>query len=110
MPANQLAIQMIDHIGDGEVSLVCGHLRIEEHLQQQVAEFFGEMRKIAALDGVEHLVGFFERVLANGVEALLAIPRAAAGRAQARHNGSRFEEKLTRARRIGGFRLRLISC
>ena len=33
MAAHQLAIQMVEHIGDGEVALVGGHLRIEEHLQ-----------------------------------------------------------------------------
>ena len=89
MAANQLAVQMIEHIGDGEVAFVGRHLRIEQHLQQQVAEFFGKMRKVAALDGVEDFVGLFQRVFANGVEGLLAVPRAAAGSAKARHDGHR---------------------
>ena len=86
MPPNQLAIQVIEHIGDGEVPLVRRHLRIEQHLQQQVAQFFGEMRKVAPLDGVEDFVGLFQRVFANGVERLLAVPGASARCAQPRHD------------------------
>ena len=62
MPPDQLAVQMIEHIGDREVAFVGRHLRVEQHLQQQVAELFGQMRKVAPLDGVEDLVGLFERV------------------------------------------------
>ena len=101
MPADQFAVQMVEHIGDGEVALVGGHLRIEQHLQQQIAEFFGKMREVAALNGVEDFVGFFKRVFADGVEGLLAVPGAAAGSAQPRHNGRRLLKKLCCPRRIG---------
>ena len=61
------------------------HLRVEDGLQQKVAQLFGELAPVAPVDGVEHLVGLFERVRLDGVEGLLAVPRTAAGRAQARH-------------------------
>jgi hypothetical protein len=70
---------MIEYIGNGEVALVGRHLRIEQHLEQQIAQLFCQVRKVAPLNGVEDLVGFFEGVLANGVEGLLAVPRATTG-------------------------------
>ena len=89
MTADQLAVQLVEHVGDGEVAFVGGHLGIEQDLKQQVAEFFGQVGKVAALDGVEDFVGFFQGVFANGVEGLFAIPGAAAGSAQASHDGGR---------------------
>ena len=45
MPAHQLAVQVVEHIGDGEMALVGRHLRIEQHLQQQIAELLGQVRR-----------------------------------------------------------------
>ena len=89
MPADQLAVQMVKHIGNREVSFVRRHLRIEQNLQQQIAQFFGQMRKVAALNRVENLVGLFQRVFANGVERLFAVPGASARSPQPRHDGDR---------------------
>ncbi len=101
MPPHQLAVQLVEHIGDGEMALVGRHLGIKQHLQQQVAQLLGQMRKVAPLDGVEDLVGLFQRVFANGIEGLLAVPRAAARRAQPRHDGHRLLKQRRRSRRIG---------
>ena len=38
MAPDQLPIQRFEHLGDGEVALVCGHFRIEENLQEEIAE------------------------------------------------------------------------
>ena len=89
MPAHQLAIQMVQHLGNGEMALVGRHLRIKQHLQQQIAQFLGQVRKVAPLNGVEDLVGLFQRVFADGIEGLFAVPGAAVGRAQPRHDGHR---------------------
>ena len=67
------------------MALVGGHFRIKQHLKQQVAEF-REMREVAALDGVKDLVGLFQRVFADGVEGLFAVPGAAAGSAKPGHD------------------------
>ena len=77
MAADQLVVQVVEHIGNGEVAVVGRHLGIEEDLQQQVAQLFGQVRPVAPLDGVEDLVGLLQRVLADRVEGLLAVPRAA---------------------------------
>ena len=102
MAPDELAVEVIEHVGDGEVAIVGGHLRVEENLQQQVAELLGKVRKVTALDGVEDLVGLFERVFANGVEGLFAVPGASAGCAQAGHDGHRLLEKSCSPRRISG--------
>ncbi len=105
-----LRFRCVEHIGDGEVALVGGHLGIEEHLQQQIAELLGQVREVAALDGVEDLVGLFQRVFADGVEGLLAVPGAAAGSAQPGHDGHRLLKQRCRPRRIGGGLRRGILC
>src|SRR5579863_6535141 len=67
------------------------------------------MRKITPLNGVENLVGLFQRVFANRVEGLFAIPGAAAGCPQTRHDAHRLLKQLRRLRRIGsGLRRRSI--
>jgi hypothetical protein len=58
------------------------------------------MRKITPLNGVEDLVSLFERVFANGIKGLFAVPRAAARSAQPRHDGHRLLKQRRRPRRI----------
>ena len=105
MPPHQLAVQMVQHVGNGEMAIVGGHLRVKEHLQHQVAQFLGQMRPVAALDGVEDLVGLFQRVFADGIEGLLAVPGAAVGSAQPRHDLDRLGKQLSSSLRIGSQRI-----
>ena len=39
MAADRLLVDGLDHVGKGEGALLLGHARMEDHLQQQVAEF-----------------------------------------------------------------------
>ena len=72
---------------NAKAPLLLRHAGVEDHLEQQVAEFVLQIREIAALDGVHDLVGFLERVGRDGREILLQIPGAAGpGRAQGRHD------------------------
>ena len=62
-----------------------GHARVEDDLQQQVAELVAQVFRVAALDGVGDLVGFLDRVRGDRREGLFEIPgTAAVGIAQAR--------------------------
>ena len=79
MPVNKLAGEPVKNIIDGKRSLLFGHLRIEKHLQEQVAEFAGKFVPVAIVDRFEDFVGLFQRVGLDGVEGLLAIPGAAPG-------------------------------
>jgi len=102
MPPDQLAVQLVEHVGDGEMPFVRRQLGIEQNLQQQVAKLFGQMREVTLLDRVEDLVGLFERVLADGVEGLLAIPWAPARRTQTRHDPRRLLKKPAGAGCVSG--------
>ena len=97
--ADQLAIEAGNHIRDGEVTRLVGHLRIKEDLEQEVAQLLAKVGPMAPLDRVEDLVGFLERIFPYGVEALLAIPGASTGTAQPGHDAHCFGKKCSR---IGG--------
>ena len=94
--ADQLAVEARDHIRDGEVPGLARHLRIKEHLQQQIAQLLAKILPMPALDGVEDLVAFLKGIFPDGVEALLAIPGAAIGAAQPGHDAHCFGEKCSR--------------
>ncbi|MNS52629.1 hypothetical protein D3C71_1295580 [compost metagenome] len=53
------------------------HLRIKDHLEQQIAQFTAQIVKIFARDGVQYFVGLFEGVRCDGGEGLLFVPRTA---------------------------------
>ena len=73
-------------VADGEAPLVGLDLRQEDALEEQVADLAAQRVVIGAVDRVEHLVGFFEHERPQRLNRLLAIPRAAAGPAQPRHD------------------------
>ena len=54
-------------------------LRQEHAFEEQVADLAAQRVVIAAIDRVEHLVGFFEHESAQRLDRLLAIPRAPPG-------------------------------
>ena len=62
-----------------------GHPRLEDHLQQQVAEFLADLALVALLDRADDLVRLLDDVGLERFGGLLAVPRAAVGRAQPRH-------------------------
>ncbi len=86
MPIYQLAREPIENVINRKRPLLLGHLRIEKHLQQQVAEFAGKFVPVAIIDGFEHFISFFERVGLDGIEGLLAIPGTPPGSPQALHD------------------------
>jgi hypothetical protein len=72
---------------ESEGLLLLRHARVVDHLQQQVAELFLEVRHVAPGDGVGDLVSLLDGVRRDGVEALLQVPGATAlGRAQPGHH------------------------
>ena len=69
-----LAFRLAATSADVEVASLGGHLRVEEHLQQEIAQLVLQIWPGAALDGVEDLVGLLQRVPLDGVEGLFAVP------------------------------------
>ena len=78
MAAHHLVGDRGGDVGEGESPSFLGHAGVIDDLEQQVAEFVGQRRKIAPRDGVGDFVGFLDRVRRDRGEALLAVPRAAA--------------------------------
>ena len=87
MPVHKLAREPVEHVVNRKTSLLLGHFRIEEDLQQQVAELAGEFAPVAIVNGLDDLVSLFQRIRLDGIEGLLAIPGAAPRSPQALHDG-----------------------
>src|SRR5262249_11030949 len=57
-----------------------------DHLEEDVAELVAERRRVAAVDGVQHLVGLLDEIRTEGRVRLLAVPRTTTRRPQPRHD------------------------
>ena len=92
VPANHFVVDFTDYGRDVEATFFVGDLRVEENLEEKVAEFLGEFGVVGGVQGIEHFVGFLDQVGAEGGVSLLAVPEAAVGRAKAGHDGDKFLE------------------
>ena len=82
MAANQLAGDAMHHVFQPELARLLRQLHVEEHLQEQVAQFVAELIGVVLIQGGEGLVGFLDEVgLERGV-GLHAVPGAAIGPSQ----------------------------
>ena len=84
--ANQFVVDFANDVVDGEAALFGGDLRVEEDLEEEVAEFLGKLDVVARVQGIEDFVSFLDEIGAEGGMSLLAVPGTAAGSAQAGHN------------------------
>ncbi len=88
MPTLHLVADRRDDIGKGELPLVLGDLRVEDHLQEQIAELVLEVRHVAARDGIGDLMRFLDGIGRDALKALRHIPIAARLRvAETFHDG-----------------------
>ena len=74
MAADELLGDCLHHVAKIESALFLGHAGVKDDLEQQIAQLFFEIGKIAARDGVGDLVGFFQRIGRDGREILLPDP------------------------------------
>ncbi len=99
--ANQLVADGAGNALEVELPRLAGHLRMKHHLEQQISQFILEMLRVAALDGIRHLVGLLDGVRRNAGKGLLPIPGAAVGGSQPRHDGEQFLQPIARHARAG---------
>ncbi len=85
MAANHLVGDGSDHAVEVEPAVLRGERRLEHHLEEQVTELVAERLGRTRVDGLDDLVGLFDHVSAQGLQGLRAIPGAALGREQGRH-------------------------
>src|SRR5215469_2307161 len=101
--ADHFFVDFADHVGDREARFFAGNLGMEKHLEQKVAQFFGQLGVVGGIEGVEDFVGFLDEVGAKGRVGLLAVPRATARSAETVHDGDQFVEggAYARGRKCG---------
>ena len=101
MPPDHLARDRVGHIAEVEARILRGHLRVINHLEQEIAELVLERVEIVARDRVGNLISLFDGVGRDGGEALLDVPRAAGVLvAQPRHDGEQVVERVAFLRRV----------
>ena len=77
---HELVADRAHHVGEVEATRLARHLRVEHHLEQEIAELVAQAVPVLAADRVVDLVGLLDRVGRDRLEALLEVPRAAAAR------------------------------
>src|SRR5277367_6237220 len=86
MPIDELVRKPVQYLVDRERALIFCHLRIEQYLEQQIAKLTGQFIPVAIVDSFQNFVGFLDGVRLDGVEGLLAVPRASSRSPEARHD------------------------
>ena len=102
--ANHLLVDFPDHVSYGEAAFFLSDLGVEQHLEKEVAEFFGEFGVIAGLEGIEDFVGFFDEIGSERSVSLFAIPGAAARGTEAGHDRDESFESGPDSTWAAGFR------
>ena len=75
---------------------------VKRHLHQDVAQFIGQLHRIAVVDGLQRFVAFLQQVALQRFVGLLCVPRATARPAQPRHNVNQRLELADALLRNGG--------
>jgi hypothetical protein len=68
-------------------------LRLEHDLQEQVPELFAQLLRRTVIDGIHDLVCLLDHVRAQGLQRLLAVPRATVRREQPAHDLDQARER-----------------
>src|SRR5579862_2111055 len=82
MPSDHFVVDADDDIGNVECAGFASHVRMEQDLEQEIAQFLRHFRCVCLLDCVEDFVGFLDKVSPKGEVGLLAVPGTAAGGAK----------------------------
>jgi hypothetical protein len=90
--ADHFVSDFADYGGNVEAAFFVSDLCVEENLEEEVAEFFGEFGVVGGVECVENLVGFFNEIGAEGGVGLFAVPWTTVGGAETGHDGDEFLE------------------
>src|ERR1700730_6509991 len=94
MAPHHFVVNSPQNVGDRKAALAARDFRMENYLQEQVAQLVSKFGIIASVEGVEDFVGLFNEVRAQSGVSLLAIPRAALRGAKALLHGYKFFKPL----------------
>ena len=76
VPEDQLVIQRLNDIIHRKGTELLFHLGMRHNLRE-IPKFFLHMLRIILINRLQHLVGFFDEIFADGFVGLLAVPRTA---------------------------------
>jgi hypothetical protein len=96
-------LELVGDRGGDPIEVECApllsHAGVEHHLEEQIAELVAQIIHVIPGDGVGHLVGLLDGIGGDGLEVLLAIPRATPLRVpECVHDG---DESVDRCHRMG---------
>ena len=74
MTADHFVGDMSNHVCQQKTLFIGSDLRIQNHLQQHVAQFFANGTVVVRIDRFEQFVGFFQSVWFDRLHCLLTIP------------------------------------
>ena len=75
MPVYKLVAQFIAYISYIKLVLLLSYLRIEDHVEEKVAEFLADIGHIFLEYGIGKLISFLDSLRTQGIQSLLVIPR-----------------------------------
>lgn len=86
VPAHEFVANSAGDIFERKPFAFGRQLRVEDNLEQDIAQFLRHMREVCAVDGVEQFAAFLDQMGAKRFMGLLPVPRTTARRAQTRHD------------------------
>src|SRR5579883_3167646 len=86
MAANQLIANRFGDISQIKATIPLLDRRLKNHLKQQIAKFVAMCCWIVFIDRLQHLISFFDQIVFESNQGLLAVPGTASRRKQALHN------------------------
>ena len=99
MAVDELLDEPSGDVVDVPAALVGGDLRMEDHLEQHVAELVADRGVVARVDRLDQLVRLLQQVPGEGAVGLLGVPRTPARAAEPRHDPHEIEQPLALLRR-----------
>jgi hypothetical protein len=92
---DQLVADRLHHVVDREPPVLGPELGEEHHLQEQIPQLLRQLPVVLPVDRIHHLVRLFDHVRAQGLVALLPIPRATVRRPQPRHDRHQIGKRVS---------------
>lgn len=92
--ADQLLHDAPGHVVDVPRAFFRRHLRVEDHLEEDVAQLLAEALPVAGIDRVQHLVGLLQQVPGERAVGLLPVPGTPAGLTEPRHHPDQVQQAL----------------
>ncbi len=96
MAADELLIDVPGNVIEVEMPALLGQQRVEDHLDEHVAQFLAHMGHVALVDRFEQLAALVDQAAGQGLVGLLLVPGTAILPPQAGHGFSQIVDRAHR--------------